>query len=470
MDALFYERWRGRSREGKHTMNTYIVRQTETGKPVGKLGFSSNGTPMPMDCGSRGSEIMAFLLQLANVWLPRNKQRIAVDWSNPEHQEAAAQSLGPLGLMTEPVAKLAGNSADWEEEEHPRDKYGKFASKDELPSFQSSTRSSYESLEGNQVYLGTNNHNPVLVEVVDADYSEDGTCVQVKVLAKTPKGESVEHYSTTDQFYTREEYAAAEKAGKFLARRGPEFGEMFAAPFGDGFCPGSARVQYKEEICRELAYAIKAPNLVVRDAIHAWAESANDHLMRSLYLQKEAANITGGSLTEWQQQSFNKLSKKREEAIKLGVVATENPTWLPFEYDSDTLKKNKLDPKETSRRFLESVYRNTQWTLERDNVETVTLYRGCRVPMPKKLQAGNRVMLEMNSLSSWSSSKSTARAFCSASDSGNETSVLLKTVVPRKQVFSTAATGFGCLNEKEFVLHNGGLPDRLLGCEVIYMR
>lgn len=454
-------------------MTNYAIKEMDTGEHVGTLGFTAKGTPMPMDCGSRGAEIFDFLLQLANVWLPRNKQRVKVDWTNPEHLEAAAMSLGPLGLRTEPLPRLIGNSAEWEEAEHPRDEAGKFADK-----------GSYGDLVGKKIYLEMAS-SVVEAKVVEVTHNKDLLVVGYKYDEKNPvlKKLNQTYRTWAHRFYTEDEANSATKLGDFLAQRhggwqNEEVKKEFATPFRD-YADSKTRAAYKEAISKEIEQATGINAEAASEAVHIWAQSSNDTILSALTVQEQAAKITGGSLTEWQDRKLKGLLSIREQYRKEAYALSESYRF-PFEKEVDTpagwvLKDStQFNSHEATDKFLRHIHDTTQRALEEKGIETLTLYRGLKTPLEAGVAAsmkeGDKIHLEMNSLSSWSSSKDTAFGFAVSPDEddrGDGNSILLKVTVPRKQVFSTAATGFGCLAEKEFVLHNGGLKDRMLQCEVI---
>ena len=81
----------------------YTILGMEKGNRVGTLHFTKGGVPVPVGCGASGYPIFCFLAELSNVWLPRTKQRVPINMADPEHREAVAASLGPLGYRTEPL-------------------------------------------------------------------------------------------------------------------------------------------------------------------------------------------------------------------------------------------------------------------------------------------------------------------------------------------------------------------------------
>ena len=88
------------------------------------------------------------------------------------------------------------------------------------------------------------------------------------------------------------------------------------------------------------------------------------------------------------------------------------------------------------------MYDRTQEELVATGNKTVTLYRGVNVDDPQKYASGDKINITANALESWSTDSRVAGTF------GN---VIMKAEVPIEKIVSTARTGFGCLNEWEFV-------------------
>jgi hypothetical protein len=109
--------------------------------------------------------------------------------------------------------------------------------------------------------------------------------------------------------------------------------------------------------------------------------------------------------------------------------------------------------------FARAMYENTQQSLSDNGITHVTLYRGMRLnnvayeSVQDALDNGNTPVIRLsnrNALESWSAGRHVAEAF-RQTGRGERGNVLTATV-PAERVFSTARSGFGCLNEMEFVV------------------
>ena len=98
------------------------------------------------------------------------------------------------------------------------------------------------------------------------------------------------------------------------------------------------------------------------------------------------------------------------------------------------------------------MYETTQADFKTKGIKEITLYRGVSGnPFSgTNVKSGDAVKLNQNTLESWTSEPEIAKQF------GN---TILKATVPVERILSTARTGFGCLNEFEFVVIGGGKHD-----------
>jgi len=121
------------------------------------------------------------------------------------------------------------------------------------------------------------------------------------------------------------------------------------------------------------------------------------------------------------------------------------------------------------RAFARRQYEYTQEVLEKEGVEYVSVYRGMNFsgsntpPWLGDARTGNGIAsldsFDLQPGNSWSTSQQTARGFAGGKGPG---SVLFEVTVPREYVLGSARTGFGCLNEHEFVLlHKTGAKYRV---------
>lgn len=191
----------------------------------------------------------------------------------------------------------------------------------------------------------------------------------------------------------------------------------------------------------------------VNDILHQWANTSNDTDMRSLDIQERASRLFGSDMSQWQ--------KSQIAGIEAGHVSFANRERL----DASHIDGN-------VRSVLKTVYDRTQRELAAGGIDSITLYRGTRLPTEARKTAmfGGKVTtatpgyvsriyvtdytnakVKGNSLESWSVDPGVAHSFIG----GSQTGVVLRMNVPRELIFSTAVTGMGCLNEGEFIIFGG---------------
>lgn len=196
----------------------------------------------------------------------------------------------------------------------------------------------------------------------------------------------------------------------------------------------------------------------VRHSIDAWASSASDTNPRSMLLQDAAKEVLG---------------------------ASTNPT---FEDLHRTLNPPTDAEREVARATVSVIYENTQKFLKDNGITEVSLHRGMnfasgfgesgkvagelrriaetnnmeQIGQTKESDArifpqmtayvGESVPIEANPLSSYATRTSSAFAFAGIGSNFDSGAMMLHTIVPAKDIFSTPATGPGCLNEDEIVV------------------
>jgi hypothetical protein len=169
----------------------------------------------------------------------------------------------------------------------------------------------------------------------------------------------------------------------------------------------------------------------IRATIDTWAASAGDSQPRSIAVQHVAADVF--EVDDSHLESLRKYgSSQAQYAHEQGL-----PTGL--DWARDILK----DEYPFLKAFLEEMYLETQERFKAEETKTVGLYRGfypgaAGGPIPE-----GETDLNMNPLSSWASRKSVAKHFGST---------IFTASVPVENVLCSSRTGFGCLNETEFIL------------------
>ena len=204
----------------------------------------------------------------------------------------------------------------------------------------------------------------------------------------------------------------------------------------------------KNLICETLAEKTGFEYEEVNQAIGNWAATSNDNHYGALTMQKDAAELFGTELTDWQKENLNQLE------IDKKTTPTFTNFQLPWNDKSNVSEQNK--------KFLTAMYEQTQADFKAKGITEVTLYRGVTLDnrLVNNFAQGETIRLENNPLESWSINPRVAREFAyptSSEDRRDESrfGIVLKSTIPVEKILSNARTGFGCLDEKEFVIIGG---------------
>ena len=188
--------------------------------------------------------------------------------------------------------------------------------------------------------------------------------------------------------------------------------------------------------------------------VKSWAGSSNDHSFDSLVRQNAAEDVLGAKMSDWQVKSYNEVLKERMEAQNSGTT----PDDLRFGLQSTFDGKNDFQPDteclKASSRLLKQTYSDTQSFFAKMGYnpdDEITLFRGASTPTG--FAVGDYCNMERNALESWTISKKVARNFADCGDL-SAPRVVIGAKFKISDIVSTPATGFGCLNEKEIVVHN----------------
>lgn len=171
----------------------------------------------------------------------------------------------------------------------------------------------------------------------------------------------------------------------------------------------------------------------VNNGISIWAHTSNDENAYALQMQRAAADEFGLELSEWQSNKIN-------------TISDSVPAWVGATMDANE-----------QRLFMRTMYANTQANFAEHGFganDTITLYRGFNTTEKNASgfefetrelvpHLGQVVNWEGNAIESWSSSKSVA---------GNFGKNMIAMEVPIRNIIGSCVTGFGCLNEAEFVV------------------
>jgi len=196
--------------------------------------------------------------------------------------------------------------------------------------------------------------------------------------------------------------------------------------------------QAKDELVTALSERSGVPYDTVNDFVKQWSYSSNDNDMRSLAIQRAASETFGIPLSEFTQGKITALERKiAEGAIPQGRFAP-------------------LLPDDEQGLLLKAMYDYTQEKLALSGFssgDTVRLRRGVVLPdyIAEDWDKGSIQQIIGNTLESWSVGENVASRFANAMGKG-KVSVVLEMDVPVETIMGTARTGFGCLDEGEFVL------------------
>lgn len=188
--------------------------------------------------------------------------------------------------------------------------------------------------------------------------------------------------------------------------------------------------------------------VAVSGLVQAWAISSNDSRPISLAIQKAA-----------------------EE--EFGIEGA-------FQWSTDDLTQGNTDymyseHSNVYKRFVRAQYDSTQETLSDTGIEYVEAYRGYTTEYDSELHNRNEdITAQLRPLSSFSTSYETAMEFTGGY--GSSTSVLveettssmvIKSFVPKEQIFSFSFTGVGCTSEKEMVVLGPEIAGKIINLKVV---
>ena len=156
----------------------------------------------------------------------------------------------------------------------------------------------------------------------------------------------------------------------------------------------------------------------VDHVIAKWASTSNDRDIRALHMQKMASEVFDKPLSTWQKGKIKDL------------IGDHSISGMGILSDDET------------KRLLRAMYDNTQEQLSQAGIKSVRLYRGINVPRGGML-IGDTLSLDSNAIESWSLNQRIAGGF------GD---IAVSSEIPASDIIGSARTGFGCLNEYEFVI------------------
>lgn len=245
------------------------------------------------------------------------------------------------------------------------------------------------------------------------------------------------------------------------------------------------RAHIKAQVAKDLSEKTGIPEEDCADFVKQWAHSSNDDDMRSLAIQKDAAEEFGVKTSKFTRDKIGKVEEKSEmtdfkqslvkkygdpeapalsrspESLKVYKEWSEKyPGKSYFDVAKEGYKgpdKSPLMDSTKQKALLRSMYDKTQADLKEQGIKEVRLSRGVKLDTSPG-NVGDTVGLDTNSLESWTVSRSVSGSFASGFKEG-QTGIVFEAVVPAERILSTPTTGFGCLTEGEVIVLGGVTGD-----------
>lgn len=181
---------------------------------------------------------------------------------------------------------------------------------------------------------------------------------------------------------------------------------------------------------------------VARDLVSRWAGTSGDSKPMSIAMQlaaKAEFKIAKASMKHIPLQTTDDAATILKGRVSSGAGDFVSPAWDPAE--------------SLLRKFLRAQYDNTQAMFAEEGITHVTVYRGAGLPFDLTAGAVDQT-LNFAPMSSFSSSFSEAMAFAEGAGEGAR-GVMIAVRIPVHQIIGSARSGYGCLNELEYVLLGG---------------
>ena len=257
---------------------------------------------------------------------------------------------------------------------------------------------------------------------------------------------------------------------------------------------GDRTIHFKDKIVTELSADIGIRYADANAFIKSWADSSNQGYGAQL-IQRTAAEVFDAPYSDWQQSLWEQENRLWErdfndkldylnlfdeiDADSARHLKTQALDGLPFPHlarerfeelfptglalplkrrsvDEVVAERNRIEAgvrqlreeqADVVKRALRSIYDRTQRDLQEQGIEDVILYRGFGGEQAA-VDLGDEIAVTFNALSSWSADHAVADSFAKTGRAGQTFAIK----VSADRVFSTPRTGFGCLNEWEFVV------------------
>lgn len=191
----------------------------------------------------------------------------------------------------------------------------------------------------------------------------------------------------------------------------------------------------------------------------AYFENVSDDLLRS-----DIENEISSRVSTWAGTSgdSDKRAVLMQQAVKVefGLSAHPAPT-LP-EKDFDGFMASWGTHGDWYRAVARVMYEHTQEEFKKSGITHISVYRGMHFApgkAPAWAKSGPPRKVKLQPINSWSTNYDTSELFAGSWVGGNHR-IMMKARVPVELVLGSALTGFGCLNEYEFVVFDSeGLVD-----------
>jgi hypothetical protein len=181
--------------------------------------------------------------------------------------------------------------------------------------------------------------------------------------------------------------------------------------------------------------------------VHTWANTSNDTNVLSLSVQEASAkefDLPDQHIFDWPN-------------IDNPTKGPNDDTYDTSKYTGPSLRQQTADNMDrngaTYQQLVRTMYNETQKDLQAEGVTHVPLLRGMSLRpevRPPDWNSGITTQLQLRPLSSFASTKGQANKF-----TGYGSPVMVTGYVPITRILSTCQTGFGCQNEKEWVILAG---------------
>jgi len=224
------------------------------------------------------------------------------------------------------------------------------------------------------------------------------------------------------------------------------------------------RSKAKVNIVEELAIISGVDKSTINDVIKQWSISSNDTDIRSLSLQQAAAEELDAKLSDWQKGKLDEIQREIDTRFERRHSELRGLTRAEFVKSQMISTFSPVASRGDERAVLKAMYKNTQYELEKAGYkpgDTIPLFRGITQDEPvTSFSSGDTVKYKGNAMESWTVGEDVAMDFASNEGTYDLNGMIVSMNVPIENIVGTARTGFGCMNEGEFVIL-GNIPGSL---------